>query len=65
LTTALDTYRDRRAVRARYKTAERELSTYTTPADLQELDAMLERSAGQDITIYSEIIERIRFRSAA
>ena len=65
---ALDSFvnrlRERREARAAYRTAERELSTYTSPADLQELDAMLERSGDQPDSVYTHIIEGIRFRAA-
>ena len=63
-TTVLDTYRERRAQRASVRTAELELSSYTTPAELQDLDAMLERFADEDDTVYGPIVERIRLRAA-
>ena len=63
-TSVLDTYRERKAERASVKAAERELSTYTTPAELQDLDAMLERFADDDDAVYGPIIERIRLRAA-
>jgi hypothetical protein len=59
---AVEHLQDRRTERAIYKTAERELSSYTTPAEIHELDAMLERSVGD--SIYTEMIERIRLRAA-
>ncbi|MET3807754.1 hypothetical protein ABIB25_004781 [Nakamurella sp. UYEF19] len=58
-----DSYRERRSVRALHQRVERELSTYTTQADIQELDAMLERS-GTDVSVYTQMIERIRLRAA-
>jgi hypothetical protein len=63
-TTVLDTHRERKAQRASVKVAERELSSYTTPAQLQDLDAMLERFADQGDTVYGPIVERIRLRAA-
>ena len=56
--------RDRRATRALYKQVERELSTYTTAADLQELEAMLERSPGNDESVFTHVVENIRLRAA-
>ena len=64
LATAIDTYRDRRAARATVKSVERELSTYTTPAELQDLDAMIERCADDNDQVFGPIIERIRLRAA-
>jgi molybdopterin-guanine dinucleotide biosynthesis protein len=63
-TTVLDTYRERKAQRATVKVAERELSSYTTPAELQDLDAMLERFADEGDTVYGPMVERIRLRAA-
>ncbi len=63
-TTVLETYRERKAQRASVKVAERELSSYTTPAQLQDLDGMLERFADEDDTVYGPIVERIRLRAA-
>jgi len=61
---ALDSYRERRAVRASLKSTERELSTYTTPAELEDLDSMLERCADDNDSVYGPMIERIRLRAA-
>lgn len=62
--TVRDAYRERRAARAHLNRIERELATYTTPSDLAELDAMIERSdMGTDMA-YTQMIERIRLRSA-
>ena len=63
-TTAIDTYRERRTLRASLKSVERELSTYTTPTELQDLDAMIERATNNNDEIYGPIIERIRLRAA-
>lgn len=63
-TTAIDTYRERRTLRAALKSVERELSTYTTPTELQDLDAMIERATDDNDEIYGPIIERIRLRAA-
>ena len=63
-TTVLGTYRERKAQRASIKVAERELASYTTPAQLQDLDAMLERFADEGDSVYGPIVERIRLRAA-
>lgn len=63
-TTALDTYRERRAAHASLKSVERELATYTTPAELQDLDSMVERCVDENEIVYGPIIERIRLRAA-
>lgn len=62
--TVRDVYRERRAARAYFQRIERELATYTTPSDLAELDAMIERSDIGADTVYTEMIERIRLRAA-
>lgn len=59
-----EVYRERRAARAEFNRVERELSTYTSPSDLAELDAMVERSDVGSDTAYNEMIERIRLRAA-
>lgn len=63
-TAARDSYRERRSVRALHHRVERELSTYTTQADIHELNAMLERSEPDTDSVYTQMIERIRFRAA-
>ncbi len=63
-TVAIDGYRERRALRATLKSVERELATYTTPAELQDLDSMLERCIDDNDMVYGPIIERIRLRAA-
>ena len=58
-----DALRHRRAVRAMHAQIERELSSYTTPNEIAELDAMIERSNVQDDADYMTVIERVRSRS--
>lgn len=57
-------YRERRVARAEFNRIERELSTYTSPSDRAELDAMIERSDIGSDTAYTDMIERIRLRAA-
>jgi len=57
-----ESYRQRRATRAIYKAAQQELAAYTTAADLQELDAIMERS--DTPSVYTEVLEEIRLRAA-
>jgi hypothetical protein len=57
-------YRDRRATRAMHSAIERELSTYTTPAELLELESMFERCDSENDTVYGEMIQRVLMRSA-
>jgi hypothetical protein len=59
-----DLYRDRRTARAQFHRIERELATYTTPSDLAELDALIERSDIGSDTADTAMIERIRLRAA-
>ena len=57
-------YRARRSARAERARLEEELSSYRTPAEIHELDAMMER-AGDDIDpVYADVVERLRFRAA-
>jgi len=58
----IESYRHRRQVRATYKAAKQELAVYTTAADLQELDAIMERSDAP--SVYTEVLEEIRLRAA-
>lgn len=56
---AREARRNRKAVRAMHAQIERELASYTTPNEIAELDAMIERS---DVQIDDEglnVIERI------
>jgi len=53
---------ERREAREARRTAERELSVYTTPADLQELEAIMERSDSPNV--YTETLEEMRLRAA-
>lgn len=57
-------YRGRRAVRAQLHRIECELASYTSPSDLAELDAMIERADIGSDSAYTEMIERIRLRAA-
>ena len=60
---ARQAYRHRRAVRAMHAQIERELSSYTTPNEIAELDAMIERSDLEADSDYMTVIERVRSRS--
>jgi hypothetical protein len=64
LTAALEGFRARRAAKAERNRLELELSTYRTPAEISELDAMLERSGDDIDPVYTQIIERLRSRAA-
>lgn len=64
LAAALGGFRARRAVRAERNRLELELSTYRTAAEINELDAMLERSGDDIDPVYAEVIERLRLRVA-
>ena len=64
LTAALESYRARRSARALRSRIERELSSYRTPAEVHELDAMLERSGDDIDPVYADVIERLRLRAA-
>ncbi|WP_090475760.1 hypothetical protein [Nakamurella panacisegetis] len=55
--------RHRRAVRAMHAQIVRELSSYTTPNEIAELDAMIERSDVEADPEYATLIERVRSRS--
>ncbi len=64
LTAALESYRARRTARALRARIEQELSSYRTPAEIHELDAMLERSGEHIDPVYADVIERLRLRAA-
>ena len=64
LAAALDSYRARRTARAVRSQIERELSSYRSPAEIHELDAMLERSGDGIDPVYADVIERLRLRAA-
>lgn len=64
LTAALGSFRARRAARAELIRLELELSSYRTPAEINELEAMLERSGDDIDPVYAEVLERLRFRAA-
>ena len=64
LASALESYRARRTARALRSQIERELSSYRTPAEVHELDAMLERSGDDIDPVYADVIERLRQRAA-
>ena len=57
---ARDDFRTRRAAREARKTLERELASYTTPAEQSELDAMLARADVADDAEIRRIIYRSR-----
>jgi hypothetical protein len=57
---ARDELRTHRAARAAHKILERELATYTTPAEQNELDAILDRSPAGDVAEIRAIINRQR-----
>jgi hypothetical protein len=57
---ARDKLRTRRAARASRKTLERELASYTTPAEQNELDAILERYPADEVAEMRQIINRRR-----
>lgn len=61
---ALNGFRARRATRAERVRLELELSSYRTPAEINELEAMLERSGDDIDPVYAEVLERLRFRAA-
>lgn len=64
LAALLDGYRARRSARAERARIERELATYRTPAEILELDAMLERSGDDVDPVYADVLERLRLRAA-
>lgn len=64
LTAVVQGYRARRSARALQNRIERELSGYRTAAEIQELDAIVERSGEQLDPMYSRAIERVRLRAA-
>lgn len=64
LTAALDGFRARRAARADRNRLELELSSYRTPAEINELEAMMERSGDDIDPVYAEVLERLRFHAA-
>ena len=57
---ARDELRTRRAARAHRKTLQRDLASYTTPAEQNELDAILERYAADEVAEIRQIINRRR-----
>jgi hypothetical protein len=57
---ACDDLRTRRASRASRKTLERELASYTTPAEQNEFDAILERADPDAAAEIRRIIHRSR-----
>ena len=57
---ARDELRTRRAARASRKALERELASYTTPAEQNELDAILERYPADEVAEIRQIINRRR-----
>jgi hypothetical protein len=61
---ARESFRNHRAARAAYARAERELATYSTPAELLELSEILQRSSSRDTTVYRDVVNNMRFRTA-
>ncbi len=59
-TAARDELSARRTARASRKSLERELASFTTPADLHELDAILERYPADEVAEIRHIINRRR-----
>jgi len=49
-------------VRAVYRSVERELSVYSSPAALQELEAILARADHDNI--YTDVLDKMRLRAA-
>ena len=59
-TATLDELRTRRAARLSRRALERDLATYTTPAQLSELNAILSRYEGPEVTQIRQILNRKR-----
>jgi len=59
-TAARDELRARRAARASRKTLERELASFTTPAEQNELDAVLARYPADQVAEIRQIVNRLR-----
>jgi hypothetical protein len=57
---ARDELRTRRAVRASRKTLERELASFSTPAEQTELDAILDRYPADNVAEIRRIVNRCR-----
>jgi hypothetical protein len=57
---ARDELRTRRSARAAHKTLERELASYTSPAEQNELDAILDRCPVGDVAEIRAIVNRQR-----
>jgi hypothetical protein len=57
---ARDEIRTRRAARAARQTLERELASYSTPAEQNELDAILDRYPTDEVAEIRRIINRGR-----
>ena len=64
LAALVDGFRARRSARAERSRIQRELASYRTPAEIHELDAMLERSGDDIDPVYADVIERLRLRAA-
>ena len=60
LNAARDDFRARRASRAHGKTLERELASYTTPAEQHELNAILDRAEPEAAVEIRRVISRSR-----
>jgi len=57
---ARDELRTRRAARAARKTLERELASYATPAEQNELDAILDRYPADEAAEIRQMVNRRR-----
>lgn len=60
LTALRDELRSRRAQRATRKQLERQLSTYRTPAELDDLTAILARYDDEDAEPVREVLNQVR-----
>ena len=60
-TAILNRLRDIREARAQYKSLERELATYTTADDLNDLDAILDRHSDEETRDIRRVLATKRF----
>jgi len=60
----LDSYRQHRAVRRQYAEAARELASYTSAAEIDELSEMISRSDSTETMVYRRVVDNMRFRAA-
>jgi len=59
----LDSYR-RHRVRRQYAEAARELASYTSAAEIDELSEMISRSDSTETMVYRRVVDNMRFRAA-